>query len=166
MGNSQEPRKRRSWSRLLLIGSLAVNLLVAGLVAGAVFRHEPQGSRHLDRMSFGLGTYVAALPGDRRADVERAIGGVSDKSRGAWRQDVRDARNAISEALRAEPFSETALREAIVTHREVALSRTVALQQALADAVAEMTPEERAAMLQRVDELKEKKRRDKKGWGK
>lgn len=95
------------WMRALLILSLALNLLVAGIVAGGLtgkLRHPPPALGEVN-----LGAFTPALTDeDRRAIRDRAMHeGLS------YREAMRTARAeqaAIIAALRAEPWD----REAIV----------------------------------------------------
>ena len=47
--------KKRNWLRVAFVCSLALNLLIIGLVAGVALKAGPKSVRGLDRMSMGLG---------------------------------------------------------------------------------------------------------------
>lgn len=150
------PRRPGRGRKVLLIGSLALNLIFIGLIVGAVLRGGPPGSgpRHLDRMSMGLGAYIEALPPDVRAGVKAAGGGFDLADRRARFQAVREGRRAMTAALKADPFDADALRAAVAGHRNAALGGSVALQDAFVEAFAALSPEQRAEVLEKARSLK------------
>lgn len=93
--------------RIALVLSLSVNLLVAGLVAGAVLRggQSPEAVRDL-----GFGPFAAALSEDdrkalRQAYMLRAVQG------GDTRRAMAGNMQALVAALRADPFNPEAARD-------------------------------------------------------
>ena len=106
--------KRRRWLWPLLIASLALNLLVAGvLIGGAVIRgwHGP-GRHGVSAFEGPIVRFVDRLPRERR----NALGPLLDKHRGnvlASAPSMRQVRRDLADALTAEPFDrkrfETAL---------------------------------------------------------
>lgn len=142
----EAPKKPVRWGRIILVLSLALNLLVVGLVFGAHISGEggrkdltDTAGRHL-----GLGPYLKALPGeDRRLVIQAARGaGGSDKD---VRKRLKQGFDEIVDAIVAEPFDREAIEALIVGQREHVTQRLAVGQKALLDRVEAMTAEERAA---------------------
>jgi uncharacterized membrane protein len=135
------------WVKMLLVGSLALNLLVVGIVAGFALRGE--GRAPVARE--GGWPYVAALPPrDRLAvgrDIRQALraGGITREAR----------RSSFEEALallRRDPFPEERF-EALLARQFAAASLVQeAGRRALLAKVAAMRPDERARYADRLAE--------------
>lgn len=152
----QNGKPRRRWVQIALVASLAVNLLVAGLVVGALFGRHHRGDhdfRHRDRglMSMGLHVYGGAMDrADRRALRSAAI---------ARRDELRAGRGELHghfaqmiTLLRAEPFSAEALTEAMEAQR-VTVSRQIGIgQDLLIERISAMSPAARRAFADRMEE--------------
>ena len=140
------PRKTGRGLRIGLASSGARKLAVVGVVAGAFLRDgPPRGGR-----DFGLGPLSEALSREdrralREAFVERHPGLRADRQ--AMRADVE----ALLAALRAEPFDAMAMQAALraIADRNGALLATG--QELLAERIAAMTPQDRAAFADRLD---------------
>jgi uncharacterized membrane protein len=110
---------RRRWVMPVLIASLALNLLVAGAMAGWAWRHGPggHGGRH-----GGPDRILWLLP-DAKRDQARAI---IDRYRqsDAGRDTERTASQAaVLSALTAEPFQRPALEQSLSRLGSAELSR-------------------------------------------
>lgn len=139
------------WIRLLLVGSLAVNLLGVGLFAGAAWRHAGHGARPPGPASYGE-PYVRAMPRKDRREMFRAMraaGGAALPDRAARRAMYAQ----VVTALRAQPFEAETLREVI--DRQGAATRAVqaAAQAAWLDHVGRMAPAARAAYADAIEEV-------------
>lgn len=141
------PRKGR-WRTVVFIASLALNLVVIGLVAGAFFagRHS-YIPHHLDRVSMGLGDYIRALPEEARDRVLQAGGGFDRANLRERLRELRRNRDALRQVMEAEPFDIEAARAALEAHRDKALQSTRAVQDAFLEAFAALSPEDRAAVI-------------------
>ncbi|MDV7272241.1 periplasmic heavy metal sensor [Thioclava sp. A2] len=99
-GTTQTPTKLRGWVRALLIGSVTLNLIVAGVVVGGILRHDGHPPR-IGEVSFGDMSYALD-----RADRD-ALRGMAER-RGAsfrdFRAQDRADREALIALLQAEPF--------------------------------------------------------------
>ncbi|MEM7718231.1 MAG: periplasmic heavy metal sensor [Pseudomonadota bacterium] len=147
----------------LLVVSLAVNFLIAGLVAGALL--SPDGPRknssESQRAIRGvLGEpFFRALPGPQRRAMVRDI--VSN------REQFREGREALRErvegflaALRAESFDRDELSRLLGEQREAAIRRQDMGEALLLDRLEAMSPDERSAYADALEErLKGIKRR-------
>ncbi|MDP1667428.1 periplasmic heavy metal sensor [Phaeovulum sp.] len=137
-------------ARALLIGSLAVNLLLLGILAGgaiSIARHAPQPVIS----DITLGTFTAALsPEDREAlrlAAEAESLGIREMHRAAG-EDYR----ALIAAVRAEPWNEAAARVAIAAYGLRAQERLVAGERLMLQRLAAMGPAGRRAFAERLEE--------------
>ena len=144
------PAPMRRSMRYVLIGSLAVNLLVLGLVAGAVIR-GPDGFRAPRGVDLALGPIVAALaPEDR--DAIRAELRQREALQLRPRRDRDALIGALLLALRAEPFDPAATQAALNVPRDRALAVQQAVQQSLLARITAMTPAGRLAFADRLSD--------------
>jgi len=134
------------WLRILLAVSLALNLLVLGLVGGAMLRFGgPDGMRPPPR-SIGATLFRELPREDRNALLSRPHGSHGDR-----RARLKADALAVSTAMRATPFDQEALKAILdtqATHRE-GLHKSV--QQAWLTRVANMSDAKRRAYADRLD---------------
>ena len=133
--------------RWVLVASLAVNLLVVGVVAGSFAKtgNGPRGGADL-----GVGPFVRALDADGRREVLRELRSnrqVSGEFRNLHRQGFRE----IIEVLNTEPFDPEAMQALFESQRGQTQAIQAAGQQALLEHLTDMTPEERAAFATRFE---------------
>ncbi|TPE50244.1 periplasmic heavy metal sensor [Amaricoccus solimangrovi] len=136
---TQPPTKTlpRPW-RWAFIGSLCLNLALAGLIAGALLKGPPSTPPP------GLWGYGRALPEPYRHDLSQAL----RDSRRDWmgpREELRGQRRALAEALTAKPYDPAAVEEVVT--REPRLMDALAQRgsRLLLDQIGRMSPEDRAA---------------------
>ena len=153
MTESQTEKPRRRWLMPLLFASLAVNLLIAGIVAGFLAA-GPGGRKGDDMRQAGevIGApFFRALPqADRRALLADAMRD-RDNLRENRRQ-LRDRFERLLGALRAEPFDPEAVRRVLAEQRRAASERLDIGEALLIDRLSGMTPEGRAAYADRLAE--------------
>lgn len=142
--------------RAVLIGSLALNLIVAGIFLGAALdRGSPRGGEM--RAAGPLAPLVRALlPEDRQAVIGALRRDPIPHDPASW--DRSSTRGTLLAALRAEPFQPEAVREALQDQRRRGESRLGAADAALAERLAQMTPAARVAY---ADMLEQQLRRRK-----
>jgi uncharacterized membrane protein len=153
MTGTQETDSRRTrWLKIALVVSLALNLAVAGLVAGAALKGRPDPGRD------GLWPYSRALPEPYRGDLMRAL----RASRRDWiadREALGSTRAELAAALVAEPFDADAVADLLARQRDrfTALAdRGAAL---LVAQIARMSPEERRAYAAELERPRGRERR-------
>jgi uncharacterized membrane protein len=134
---------RRNWIAIALAVSVALNLFLAGVVAGRIGGQAAQGVQAQRNLEAAL----APLPEPKRDVVRRELRRVMPDVR-RDQQAVQQARAAAAaELLRAQPDS-----AALDLHfREVQVRTTSmqnALQQAFKRAAADLTVEERRALIE------------------
>lgn len=141
------PAPKRRWMPILLVVSLALNLLVVGLVVGTVLRFKG-GDRVSVPPGFGPALYYA-LPKSERKALRGELSGLRGKGSHRRKEDF----GALSQALRAVPFDPVAV-EALLTQQARA---TADLQQALHQQwlaqVSAMNDQERAVYAGRLEEV-------------
>lgn len=160
------PRKG-NWLRWVLVGSVALNVLLIGLVGGALYKvksfgvslppakHSRDGSGPRDKSSMML---FALDKQDRRA--------LFKKVRQSQRADVRAnraqlaaANERIREAILAVPFEKAALEVALDAQHRTGQNMIQIGQRSFATVISEMTDEERKSYIARFDEIREKGRK-------
>jgi uncharacterized membrane protein len=138
---TQEPKGRPPrWLYPLLIVSLAANLLIAGAVAGGMwrFRHHHGGGPG----ERGLMGFVRQLPSDRQAVLGNAIGEDKEKLK-TFKQELQDGWAAVNAALGAEPFDKERLKAATAKTAEGRARMQAAIADALVELADKLTPNER-----------------------
>jgi uncharacterized membrane protein len=134
--------------RILLVVSLALNLLVAGLVIGRLLDGRPDGGRPM-AVDLPLGPFARALsPEDRRMIGRDLLG---DPALRDMRRSVREADlAALAAVLRAEPFDSAAAAAVISGQSQKMRALEQAVEEALLARFAVMTPAERGALADRL----------------
>ena len=146
------PPKPRRWLVPALVLSAAANLLVIGIVAGAVL--SPDGPRKGGdeqrslRGVLGEPFFRALPPEDRRAMVRDILRNREQFSEG--REALRERVEGFLSALRAETFDRAEVERLLGQQRNAALRRQNLGEQLLLDRLEAMTQAERAAY---ADEL-------------
>jgi uncharacterized membrane protein len=129
--------------------SLALNLLVAGLVGGAVLSRPDPGEAPAIR-TLGLGPFALALPREARDDIRRRI----ETDMGELRRNRRGGRAqslAVRQALLAEPFDSEAAARALGRSREAAMALQAQGHGALIETLEGMSAAERAVVADRLE---------------
>ena len=142
-------RKTGRGVKIALAVSLALNLLVVGLVGGAVLgRRDDPGAAPAIR-TLGLGPFTLALSGEGRDDVRRRIeAGLPEISRD--RMQIGGSLRAVQRALLADPFDRDAAAAALARSREAAAALQAYGHGALLDTLDAMSPAERAEVAERL----------------
>lgn len=148
MAEPTQTKPRRLWRGVLVV-SLALNLLVLGLLAGATLRDgAPRGPRGFE---LSLGPIGQALDRSDRREIAASLRKNPDL-RPLRRNELRPGLERLDAVLRADVLDEAQLREAIAQP----LSRLRQVQDAALDAlvarVAGMTVDEREALADRIAE--------------
>ncbi|MEE9426779.1 MAG: periplasmic heavy metal sensor [Paracoccaceae bacterium] len=149
------PKKSGSrWLRLLLVASLALNLLIVGMIAGAIFRGGPPD--HIRRASapplydLGYGPYARALSKDDRQQITSAMGELGPDLR-ANRADFRAHLVLMLEALRQSPYKPETVSEILSQQQSRLQERQDIGKTLFLSQIAEMTDDERAKYADRLE---------------
>jgi len=134
--------------RIALALSLAVNLLIVGLLAGALLgRGAPDGDRDPTLRTLGLGPFALALPReDRDAVVARIDRDALQRDRRAIGRALRD----LQTALTRDPFDRAAAAEALQRSRLSAEALQARGHAAVLDQLEAMSPDARRALAERL----------------
>jgi uncharacterized membrane protein len=140
------------WVKILLVASLALNLLVAGLVLGAALGHDrdQRGGRGEVPREFVRSPFMGALDRDDRRVVGRELMR-EDGSLRANRAELRARFERLLAAIRAEPFDRAAIEAILDEQRAAGARRLEIAEEAVLDRLSAMSPQARAAYADRLD---------------
>ena len=147
LGDNEKQRKRAPrWMWVTLISSLAINLLVVGIVGGAILKWRHGG--HWGGHGFGgpMGKYISTLPDERRSEIRQTIRAQFMKLRPQWKE-VRRARNKVSESLKVEPFDRSRFEAALNDLRRAEFTAREAMTPVLSELATKLSPKERQEFL-------------------
>lgn len=142
--SDQTPQPRapmRRSLRVVLFASLAVNLIVLGLVAGAVFGNKRGGDKPPRDADF-VGAYTRALPNEDRRAIGRAIRDYHRNS-GITRESARNEFQQMLLLIRTTPFDAEAMKARLSVQAQSAFDRREAAQALWLERVTAMTDAER-----------------------
>ncbi|QYZ68525.1 periplasmic heavy metal sensor [Neotabrizicola shimadae] len=143
------PVPSRRGLKIALAVSVALNLAVAGLVAGAVLKSGPMRDQMV--RDLGFGPFAEALSDSDRKELRRAF---VDRSPGLrdLRETLRKDMAGVLAALRAQPFDPAALRAALEVQTERLTGQMQMGQLLLAERIDSMSEAERLAFADRLEE--------------
>ncbi len=137
------PRPRWSWMKWLLVGSLALNVLIVGVVVGALARGGPGGGRGSPQNLIG---YVSSMPSERRQLLLQRTSNLRPELK-ALRQQARLAHRERVAAITAEPFDRSRYIAAQTRQIETETKMRMLMRDIVADTAAAMSLDERRAFL-------------------
>lgn len=130
--------------------SLALNLAVVGMVAGAMLRDGP-GMRGAMVRDLGFGPFTEALSREDRRALRQALFERAPEIRQARQQRQEDLQ-ALVAILRAEPFDAAALAAAMAEQEARMVGQLRLGQTVLQERIAAMTPEARRGFAERLED--------------
>ena len=141
---------KRRWLWPVVFASLALNLLIVGIVAGAFLSGGGRDGRESGPVRSLMGEpFIRALePSDRRAIV-----GAMVRNRDQLRENreaLRARVTSLLDALQAEPFDRAAVATILEEQRRLATGRQMIGEEILLDRLEAMSAEERAAYADRL----------------
>jgi len=144
-GSSKAPVVRRAprWLLVVLFASLAVNLVIVGSVAGAVWRHRGPPAWAGVVIPNLLG-YASTFPPERRRQIWELTRDERSRIR-PFRREVRAAREETIKALVAEPFDRQRFLAAQAKQAEAENRARVAVQDLYVKIADNLTADERQA---------------------
>ena len=152
MSEGQTPeaaKPARRWMKPLLIISLALNLLFVGLIAGSIWKHRHRGAKVAKHKAFEatIEQIMTELPAGKRQTAESVLG----KLRSEVIPRAGGKRKAVAkvvEALKADPYNEKSLADALAGLRQLRNDVHVGMHELSLDLVRDMTPQERHRLLE------------------
>ncbi|WP_415184026.1 periplasmic heavy metal sensor [Phaeovulum sp.] len=139
----------RGWVRAVFIVSLALNLVVLGVVAGGVIGHAKHPPRHRVS-SISMGPFTASLSREDREALRRDAEAEGQDFRAMQRAARADYARLIA-ALRADPWNKAEVQAVLDGHRMRTLERIEIGGRLMFGRIAAMTPDERKAFADRLD---------------
>ena len=149
----------KPWLRVLLVVSLALNLLIIGSVGGAMMTWSKWKSHHPSRMDMAGGPLTRALSHEDRRAIGRQMR-ETYKQGGVPHADLRAELEGLVADLKAEPFDAAAVEERLARHRSVFDARFALGQSLLLERLRQMSPEDRRAYADRLHEVLSKRGAD------
>ena len=150
------------WLKLVLIVSLAINVIVVGLYAGHLIKPEST-ARGADNQ---IRWIIKLVPEARRDFTKEHFRGIRDDMRAASMK-RGEHMDAIVAAIRAEQFSAEGLEQALQSRRDGSQTRKELVQRQLVTLLDAFTAEERAEFADNLDvylaKMKEKRARNRSG---
>ncbi len=149
----EQPAGRRwSWWQVLLVVSLALNLLVAAAAATRFFYH-PRSERMIGMSYLHLvpRKFFADLERPRREELVAHVKEHRDRFREGQRKSKAMA-ESLADALDAEPYDEARLRAALDQFSANGVDQIGLGARAAQDFIQHLTPEERILLAKRIRE--------------
>ena len=144
---TDRPASKRKWIPLLLIVSLALNLLVVGMVLGTAMRFK--GTDRVDiAPNFGPALFYA-LPRPER----KVLSGELSSLRGKGSQRRKQDFSTLSEALRVVPFDPVVVQALLEQQAQATVEVQEALHQQWLARVSGMSDDERAKFADRLEDV-------------
>lgn len=140
--------KRRRWIWIVLIASLALNLLFVGFVAGSWWRHGGPGGRH-QIITGSVEKLMQDLPPAKREHASALLKQHRETVKPA-RQQIKEAKKAAKEALLTEPYDEEKVKAALSRFREIRSLRHESQHNMLLGLLKELNLEEREKLLNNI----------------
>lgn len=137
------PKRRLPWLKLALVLSLALNVLVVGMLWGVMTRTTQQGSL--------VRSAVAALPAQDRRELRRATGAILREARRQSESGTGTPQQMLA-ALRADDFDPEAFSDALRQAQDRLLRMSTQMHDQLLEKVSAMSREERHAYADSFEE--------------
>ncbi|MEX0308923.1 MAG: periplasmic heavy metal sensor [Tateyamaria sp.] len=152
MADTNVEKRCPLWVKIVLAASLAINLLIVGLVAGLVLRGGPLGGKG-PAIGYAM-PYVLALP---QPDRRKVFDTVRNDPELPGRRERRAAYDDMVTLLRADTFDRAAV-EVILARQQTDVSRVQTVAQAAwLDVLEAMPLDERQVYATRVEEVARKR---------
>ena len=143
------PSAKPKTLRWVLVASLALNLAVGGMLLGSVLRGGP-GGRDMMR-DMGFGPYDAALLPQDRDTLRAALRHKSNDLKASRAVAGADLLEVVT-SLRATPFDPAALGAAMTAQQDHLAARMQFGTDAMRDFLISLSPQERLAFADRLEE--------------
>ncbi len=139
------------WMRWILVVSLALNLLIAGVVGGWVLKGGKQDHHHAARFDQLAGPLTRALSKEDRRAIGREMRQALRDS-GTDREAQKASLQNLITALRSDPFDRDTVARHLATQRAMMGERVELGQTLLVDRLSQMDVAARAGFADRLEE--------------
>ncbi len=144
------PLRRWSWWHLVLIASLALNLLFGGFAVSRYFFHPvPARTTSTSFLNLVPPKFFADLDRPRREELVGTVRASREKFR-TGRQASRKLAEDVAGALETTPYDEARLRAALDSFTRNGTDLIAIGGQAALELIARLSPEERVKLAQRI----------------
>jgi uncharacterized membrane protein len=156
---STSPTPARNWTRIVMVGSLAINLMFLGILGGDFLRGGP-GNRAAMVRELNFGPLTEAMSKKDRNTLRRAFA-ENAPDLADQRQGMRKDLSEMLGLLRAEVFDRAAMDAVFVRQLDRSMARLHVGQKVVLDLVSAMTTKERADFADRLEQtMKHEKGRE------
>lgn len=138
----------RRWMPIALVVSLAINLLVLGLVAGVGWKrwHDEGREERGHPFSRGVERLIDRMPPERRRAAQAIFERYKADVRPLWRE-VGEARRRTIEAMEAEPFDPVRVQKSMEALRRAQAEAGDKFSAIMLELMPQLTAEERRELL-------------------
>jgi uncharacterized membrane protein len=141
------PVRRRRWIWIVLTISLAVNALLVGVIARAIWEFRSGAIVAGAQVESALPAFISSLPAERRDTLRKDVPGNRGEQMRELRQTLRTARMDAIRAFTADPFDKARFVAAEDRLLEAELAVRRARRSFLPEIAQHMTADERLAYL-------------------
>lgn len=144
-----ETKTTQRWQRGILVASLALNLIIIGLVAGVMLSGGPPNGAQ--RFDLTAGPLTRAMDDTHREAVRAALrdsGAFERADRGAMQADMR----ALVAALRADTFDQARFTEVMLRQRNRLQAGQDTVLAVVSAQIGNMSVQDRAAFADRLEQ--------------
>jgi uncharacterized membrane protein len=153
--------KMKLWLRLVLFGSLALNLLVVGLFAGSLMhRGKPHKGPRMDAVT----PYARALEQEQRREMSQQLRRSYLKQSKAQRGEIVAGYERALAILRADRFDASQMQQVLEQQQAASHARRAQGQGIMLQVLSDMTPAQRLAFADRLEVEVERIKSRKKRW--
>ncbi len=114
---SAGPRRTRRWVWWLLVGSLALNLLIVGVIGGAFWAVRSGGMWDAPTVAARSFQFMQSLPEETRSEVRSVLRSYWDRVSPNVRE-LRATRRDLARLVSTDPLDDVALRQALDALRQ------------------------------------------------
>ena len=157
---TQDTKTTGKWRSWLLIGSLALNLIIIGAIAGSALRGPDRAPRGKMTQPDLLRDLVQAVPKDQRGELRKDLNAKRDELRG-MRTEMQSRRQDLVRVLVSPEFDISQIVAIFDDHR-VILSRIASGgHEIIIRRIEAMSPEEREEFAQNIERYQDRRRKSK-----
>lgn len=145
-GDKAVGRRTSRWLRIVLILSLAINLLIAGVVAGRWWMHGRPHGPGQHPFTAAIERLMKDLPEAKREHAGELLKHHRDTVR-PLRELSREAREGAREAILTDPYDEAKVKTAFDRFRDIRQTRRQSTRDMMLGLMRELNLEERKKLL-------------------
>ena len=162
MSNSDNPvePKNMNWTKILLIASLGLNLLIVTAVGSAIYKNKDHDRAGQLRGGGQIEMLLRALPKDERRALRQSF--QSEMQARDARARGRVLRENVTAAMLADPFDAAALEAALIAQREFRAEIAEMSEALWIDLYSNFSDEERATFQENLKNASKRKKGDRK----